>query len=137
MVHEESGDGSRNAVGGDSMTRRTLLTLPAAAVFPKLALRAAGTKLSKYDDQFLEDLSRRSFQYVWEYSDPETGMLRGRAKADGTPYDANRRDIGSIAVTGFGLAGMCIAAERGWVKPDQARQRVRNCLAFFADHAPR
>jgi hypothetical protein len=114
------------------MTRRTLLTLPAAA----LAMPAATPKLSKEDDAFLEDVSRRCFQYFWEVSDPETGMTAGRARADGVPYDPNRRWIGSIAVTGFGLAGLCIAAERGWVKPDEARTRVRNCLRFFAEHAP-
>ena len=108
------------------MKRRSFLALTGGAL---LASPAA-------DEEFLEDLSRRSFQYFWEYSDPDTGMTRGRAKADGTPYDPNRRDIGSIAVTGFGLAGICIAAERGWVKADLARTRVRNCLSFFADRAP-
>ena len=63
-------------------------------------------------------------------------MTRGRAKADGAPYDPIRRDIGSIAVTGFGLVALCIAAERGWVKRDEARVRVRNTIRFFADHAP-
>lgn len=99
-------------------------------------LSAAPLKLSREDDAFLEDLSRRSFQYFWEFTDPATGMTRGRAKADGTPYDPDRRDIGSIAVTGFGLAGLCIAAERGWVKADEARTRVRNGLRFFAERAP-
>jgi hypothetical protein len=116
-----------------TITRRSMLALSGAAV---AGLRAAPQKLSRPDDQFLEDLQRRSFQYFWEYTDPDTGMTRGRAKADGTPYDPNRRDIGSIAVTGFGLAGLCIAAERKWVKPDEARTRVRNALRFFAEHAP-
>jgi hypothetical protein len=113
------------------MTRRSLLALAAAAP----CLRAA--TLSKDDDAFLDDLGRRTFQYVWDFTDPDTGMLRGRAHFDGTPYAADRRDIGSIAVTGFGLAGLCIGAERGWVKPDAARTRVTNCLRFFLDHAPR
>src|SRR5579872_5825889 len=117
-----------------TMTRRRMLALAGgAAVAP---LRAAPQKLSKDDDLFLEELSRRSFQYFWEFTDPDTGMTRGRAKADGTPYDPNRRYIGSIAVTGFGLAGLCIAAERGWVKAEEARTRVRNGLRFFAEHAP-
>ncbi|HEY1494529.1 MAG TPA: glucoamylase family protein [Candidatus Solibacter sp.] len=115
------------------ITRRTLLTMPAAA----LALHAAApSKLSKEDDLFLDDLQRRTFQYFWDFTDPETGMTAGRARADGVPYDPNRRYIGSIAVTGFGLAALCIAAERGWVKPDEARTRVRNGLRFFAEHAP-
>jgi hypothetical protein len=115
-----------------TLTRRSMLAASCGAL---ASLRAAPA-VSKKDDEFLEDLSRRSFQYVWDYTDPETGMLRGRAKADGTPYDPNRRDIGSIAVTGFGLAGLCIGAERGWVKADEARTRVRNAMRFFADHAP-
>lgn len=114
-----------------TLTRRHMLALTGAAV-----ASAQTASLSKEDDSFLEDLSRRCFQYFWELTDPDTGMTRGRAKADGTPYDPNRRDIGSIAVTGFGLAGLCIAAERGWVKPEEARTRVRNGLRFFATHAP-
>lgn len=113
------------------MTRRELLAL--SAVIPVLRARPA---VAPEDDRFLEDLSRRSFQYFWEYMEPSTGMTRGRARADGTPYEPNRRDIGSIAVTGFGLAGMCIAAERGWVKRQDALSRVRAALEFFADHAP-
>lgn len=115
------------------MTRRSLLALSSSAL---AALCATKQKLSLEDDRFLEDLSRRSFQYFWEFTDPDTGMTRGRAKADGTPYDPIRRDIGSIAVTGFGLVALCIAAERGWVKRDEARIRVRNTMRFFADHAP-
>ena len=115
------------------MTRRSLIALAGAAL---PALGGTSRKISPEDDRFLDDLSRRTFQYFWEYTDPDTGMTRGRAKADGVPYDPNRRDIGSIAVTGFGLAGLCIGAERGWVKQDEARTRVRNALRFFADHAP-
>jgi hypothetical protein len=114
------------------MTRRGLLALAGAGM---AGLRAA--TLSKQDDAFLDDVQRRSFQYFWDHSDPDTGMTRGRAHADGTPYDPDRRDIGSIAVTGFGLGGLCVAAERGWVKQDAARARVTNCLRFFAEHAPR
>ncbi len=115
-----------------TLTRRSMLAAGCGAL---AGLRAAPA-LSKQDDAFLEDVSRRAFQYVWDYTEPSTGMLRGRAKADGSPYDPNRRDIGSIAVTGFGLAGLCIGAERGWVKPDEARLRVRNALRFFAGQAP-
>jgi hypothetical protein len=115
------------------ITRRSLLLYCAAAA---AARREASRKISPEDDQFLDDLSHRAFQYFWEYTDPDTGMTRGRAKADGVPYDPNRRDIGSIAVTGFGLAAMCIGAERGWAKHEEARQRTRNAMRFFAEHAP-
>ncbi len=54
------------------MTRRSMLALSVSAI---PALRAA---VSADDDKFLEDLSRRSFQYFWEYSDPDTGLTRDR-----------------------------------------------------------
>jgi hypothetical protein len=116
----------------NKLTRRTLLLTAAGAL-----AAAAKPNLAPDDDRFLDDLSRRCFRYFWEYTDPDTGITRGRCHADGTPYAANRADIGSIAVTGFGLAGLCIAAERKWVKPAEARVRVRNTLRFFMDHAPR
>src|SRR5262245_15678708 len=55
------------------------------------------------DDRFLEDLSRRSFSFFWEQTDAATGIVRDRARTDGTPPpDARHADIGSIASTGFG-----------------------------------
>jgi hypothetical protein len=41
-------------------------------------------------------------------------------------------DIGSIAAVGFGLSGLCIAAERGWMPRDRATARARTTLRFFA-----
>jgi hypothetical protein len=88
-------------------------------------------RLSVQDDSFLEDVSQRSFQFFWEQADPATGLIRDRAGVDGS----RRGDVASIASTGFGLTALCIAAERGWVDPDQARNRVRATLQFFAERA--
>lgn len=98
---------------------------------------AGAAALSREDDAFLEDLAGRCFQFFWDWTDPDTGLTRGRARTDGSPYEETRRDIGSIAVTGFGLAGLCIAAERKWVNREAAHTRVRNAMRFFAEHAPR
>jgi hypothetical protein len=84
------------------------------------------------DDALLEDLSRRSFMFFWEQADPETGVIRDRARTDGSPPDERAREIGSIASVGFGLAGMCIAAERGWLPRAGVLDRVRTTLRFFA-----
>src|SRR5580692_9405065 len=83
------------------------------------------------DDAFLADLSRRCFQYFWEQSDPHTGITRGRARFDGSPYPAERRDVGSTGDTGFSLTALCIGAERGWVKRSEARDRVRATLQSY------
>lgn len=92
-------------------------------------------RLQPADEAFLEDLSRRSFLFFWEQSDPATGLALDRARADGSPHQENRRHIASIASTGFGLTALCIAAERRWIDPKQARERVRATLKFFAEQA--
>jgi hypothetical protein len=119
---------------GHAITRRAALALSGAAV---ASSRGGAKNLSAEDDEFLDALSQRCFRYFWDYTDPGTGLTRGRCRADGAPYAENRRDIGSIAVTGFGLAGLCIAASRGWITHGEARARLRSALHFFTYDAPR
>jgi hypothetical protein len=107
------------------------------------AIPAATTTLSRptpallpaRNEAFLEDLSRRAFRYFWEQADPHTGLVMDRARTDGSPPDEKHRNIASIATTGFGLTALCIAAERGWVSPMEARERVRVTLRFFNERA--
>ena len=92
--------------------------------------------LSSSDDAFLEDLSKRSFLFFWEQADEGTGIVRDRAGTDGGPTsNESAREVGSIASVGFGLSGMCIAAERGWVPRDRAIDRTRVTLRFFASRS--
>ena len=96
---------------------------------------AQTSRLSSQDQSFLEDLERRSFSYFWEQTDSHTGLVPDRARANGSPLDENHRDVASIAATGFGLSAICIAAERGWIDRNQALERTRNTLRFFATKA--
>jgi hypothetical protein len=94
-------------------------------------------QISAADDAFLEDLSRKSFHYFWEQSDPNTGLTVDRARADGSPMPANHPsyNIASSAATGFALTSLCTAAERNWVAPAEAKMRARKTLDFFANRA--
>ncbi|MBO0799228.1 MAG: hypothetical protein J2P31_10455, partial [Blastocatellia bacterium] len=80
---------------------------------------------SQSDQAFLEDLSHRAFSYFWEQADPRTGLVRDRSKVDGEVSDEAHANVASIAATGFGLTGLCIAAEHKWIKREEARERVR------------
>ena len=101
---------------------------PPAAPVPTAAIAPA-------DDAFLDDLQKREFQYFWEHSDPKTGLTLDRTRTDGTPpkVGASHHKVASIASTGFALSGYCIAADRGWIPADQAKERTRNTLDFFAN----
>jgi len=94
---------------------------------------ATAGALSAADDAFLEDLSRRSFAFFWEQADPATGIIRDRSRTDGSPSSDNHVKVGSIASVGFGLTGMCVAAERGWQPREAILERTRTTLRTFAE----
>jgi hypothetical protein len=91
--------------------------------------------LSVADETLLEDLSRRSFRFFWDEADPTTGIVRDRARVDGSEMAASHKEIGSIASTGFGLTALCIAAERGWAPAQEIGARARATLHYFAERA--
>ncbi|PYS21520.1 MAG: hypothetical protein DMF72_17170 [Acidobacteria bacterium] len=113
----------------------TLLIQIGSPVFANASLVNPRKSFSGRDEAFLEDLERRSFQYFWEQAGASTGLVLDRTRADGAPADEDHRTVASIAATGFGLTALCIAAERGWVKREAVRDRVRTTVKFFADRA--
>lgn len=93
--------------------------------------------ITKEDDRFLDDLSRRSFMYLWEQSHPETGLTLDRAQTDGTKRVVREGySVASGAATGFALTGLCIAADRKWVTRVQALDRAKKTLRFYAERSP-
>jgi len=94
--------------------------------------------LSREDIDLLDDISRRSFRYFWEWTDPNTGLTLDRARTDGQPEDnPNHVHVASIAATGFALTAFAIAAEHRLISRETARERVLPTLRFFAYSAPR
>lgn len=120
------------------LTRRSFVSLSAG--LPALRPSAAGARpqslfgfpLSRSDDNFLEDLSRRIFLFFWEQSDPHTGLVLDRVRADGSPIPGRNLEAASTALTGFLLTAMCIAAERKWRNTNEIQERVRAALRHLA-----
>lgn len=85
--------------------------------------RAAETnRLS--DDAFLDLLERKAFDYFWLEANPKNGLIKDRS----TPNSKS-----SIAAVGFGLSGINIAVERGWIAREAGRERVLTTLRTFAE----
>src|SRR3954468_12573479 len=125
--------GRRRALGA-ALTIAFCAATPAApgqGAAPPPAARASA--LSAADDALLEDLSRRAFAFFWEQADPATGIVRDRSRTDGTASSDNHVKVGSIPSVGFGLTGMCIAAERGWQPREAILKRTRTTLRTFAE----
>src|SRR5215831_13294590 len=115
-------------VAGPSAGRTADVKLPKPAVLKNL---------SGIDNDLLDDLSRRSFRYFWEQTDPRTGLVLDRASTTGIPEKGStHQGVASIAATGFGLTAFCIAADHRWISREMARQRILAALQTFATKVP-
>jgi len=70
----------------------------------------------------LDDVQRRTFNFFWETTNAENGLVPDRWP---TP------SFSSIAAVGFGLTAYGIGAERGWITREAAAQRALTTLRFF------
>lgn len=114
-----------------SALRRTLwVVLPALLA---LGTSARAADLSADDEILLDDIERTAFRFFREQAHPRTGLVRDRARADGSESAGKA----SIAASGFSLSAWVIATERGWVDRATAVERVREKLRFLANEAPR
>jgi hypothetical protein len=114
--------------------------VPASARRRNIAnARHARHALSREDEAFLEDFSRRAFQYFVDHADARTGLVLDRARASGEAHPPGHpsHNIASSAATGFGLTALCIGASRGWIARGEARRRALTTLRFFAERASR
>jgi len=73
----------------------------------------------------------RTFSRNWNEADPQTGLVRDRANANGV----DARLTSSIAATGFGLTALCIGHRRNYRPPAEIVERVRRSLRFLANDA--
>lgn len=71
---------------------------------------------------FLDTLERRTFNWFWERSDPNTGL---------TPDRWPTKSFSSVAAIGFALTAYPVGIERGYVPRADAAQRTLNTLRFM------
>ncbi|HVT74498.1 MAG TPA: glucoamylase family protein [Lacunisphaera sp.] len=105
----------------------------ASALFGRKPADPAPATLARADDRLLDEIEHAGFRFFAEQSHPQTGLVRDRARADGSPSPG----VASIAATGFGLNAWVIATERGWTRRAVAVEHVRTTLRFLVNTAPR
>jgi len=122
----------RKALLGLGVASASLALNPAA--WASRAVTKAAPKpfrLSATQDALLDELERRAAAFFYEQADQRTGQVRDRARTEGK----ETRRIGSIAATGFGLTGLCIADQRGYLPAPAIRERVHATLDWHLHHA--
>jgi hypothetical protein len=87
--------------------------------------------LSPEELYFLNDMERAACLYFYEQADPATGQVLDRAVNKNPNGALDPRPITSIAATGFGLTGLCIADKRNYLPFVDIRARVITTLDFY------
>ncbi len=85
--------------------------------------RSTYDDLSTEDQELIDQIQRKAFDYFWDGFDPSTGLIA----------DAGRRRRTSVATSGFGLSAYCIGVDRGWVTRQEAYDRVLVTLNSYFD----
>ena len=66
------------------------------------------------DDAFLDYIQRTHLNYMWDGAEPTSGLAPERIHIDGV-YPQNDADVVTTGGSGFGLAGLLVAVERGFI----------------------
>lgn len=82
------------------------------------------------DKEQLDTLQRDAFRYMWDDADPHSGMAyEGTWQTDVRPL--------AVGGTGFGVAAIVAATDRGWITREEAVQRLMKIALFLRDRTPR
>lgn len=84
------------------------------------------------DEDLLELECRMSFDFFWKEATADKGSPGYGLIADRAPH---AKGVCSVASVGFGLTALAIAAERGWIGLDEARERAGGTVRTLLDHA--
>jgi hypothetical protein len=110
-----------------------ILSLPLLAATGEVSVVERPDISSWKDEQFLELVQRKAFEFFWFEANPQTGLIKDRANN----FAKDEYKISSIASVGFGLTAICIAEKRGWLKHEEAYNRVLTTLKFFREKMKR
>jgi len=73
-------------------------------------------------ERLVDDIERRTFQFFWETTNPQNGLVWDRWPS---------QEYASVASVGFGLTAYPIGVERGFVSRRAAAERVLATARFF------
>lgn len=76
------------------------------------------------DDELLEQVARRTFDFFWDGAHPASGLAPDRRRTRAGAVD----DLVSTGGSGFGVMALLVAVERGWVTREAALERLDRML---------
>lgn len=87
-------------------------------------------KFESYDD-FLSYVQYHHLNYMWEGAEETSGLARERIHIDGE-YPHNDYDVVTTGGSGFGIAGLLVGVERGFIARAAALERFHKIADYLA-----
>ena len=88
------------------------------------------TQEFKSDDEFLDYIQKVHFNYMWEGAGKVSGLAPERIHLD-DEYPDNDADVMATGGSGFGLAGLVVAMERGFITRSDGVERLSKIVDFL------
>lgn len=82
------------------------------------------------DDEWLDYIQEAHFNYMWEGAEPTSGLARERIHIDGV-YPENDADIITTGGSGFGIAGLLVGIERGFITREEGSARLHKIVNYL------
>jgi len=83
------------------------------------------------DDALMDKIQKQTFKYFWEGAEPTSGLARERIHIDGE-YPENDQNVITIGGSGFGIMGIVVAMERGYITKQQGQKHLDHILDYLA-----
>ena len=83
------------------------------------------------DGEFLDWLQRTHFNYMWDGAETTSGLAPERIHLDNV-YPQNDRDVVTTGGSGFGIAGIITAMDRGFISRQDGVGRLDKIADYLA-----
>ncbi|MGF1638111.1 MAG: glucoamylase family protein [Cyclobacteriaceae bacterium] len=103
------------------------LLFVAVQAFSQLQERSS-LKQFDSDDELLTDIQKKYFEYMWSGAEPSSGLARVRFYVDDPEKD---KDIITVGGSGFGIAGILVGIERGFITREAGVDRIEKIVDFL------
>ncbi len=82
------------------------------------------------DSVFLDYIQKVHFNYMWEGADSTSGLAKERIHLDNN-YPENDQNTVTIGGSGFGVAGLIVAMDRGFITREEGVERLTKIVNYL------
>jgi len=111
------------------------LLATACSFFPQKSKENKESTSELTNNQLLDTIQYRTFQYFWNGAEPTSGMACERIHMDGI-YPENDKSVVTSGGSGFGVMALIVGMERGFVTREAGVERLTK-IANFLEKADR